>query len=202
MASMSPPDSELLARHFLYVVGLLHMALTTRVNVVARPGRVGALGSFAVNADRIGDADAGRADRRRQCRSARPRAWMADRARVCGLVLQADASQRGLRLRPRRQNSGWPYVDPNPLGTLRQSHTAVYRLLPRLVRRPGAKDPDHEYTANTAVDPHHRGRRYAPAGLIEYLDAGGPVVPVAPARQHQRHEARTRAGQQARARGV
>jgi hypothetical protein len=28
----------------------------------------------------------------------------------------------------------------------------------------------------------HSGRRYAPAGLIEYLDAGGPVVPVAPAR--------------------
>jgi hypothetical protein len=33
-----------------------------------------------------------------------------------------------------------------------------------------------------AVDRHHRGRRYAPAGLIEYVDAGGPVVPVAPAR--------------------
>jgi hypothetical protein len=28
----------------------------------------------------------------------------------------------------------------------------------------------------------HSGRRYAPAGLIGYLDAGGPVVPVAPAR--------------------
>ena len=28
----------------------------------------------------------------------------------------------------------------------------------------------------------HSGRRYAPAGLIEYLDAGGPVIPVAPAR--------------------
>ena len=32
------------------------------------------------------------------------------------------------------------------------------------------------------VKPWHSGRRYAPAGLIEYLDAGGPVVPVAPAR--------------------
>jgi hypothetical protein len=28
----------------------------------------------------------------------------------------------------------------------------------------------------------HSGRRYAPAGLIEYLNAGGPVVAVAPAR--------------------
>jgi hypothetical protein len=72
---------------------------------------------------------------------------------------------------PRRHKTGWPYVDPNPLGTLRQSRTAFYRLLPRLIRRPGAKDPDHEYVADTAVDRHHRDRRYAPAGLIEYLDA-------------------------------
>ena len=73
---------------------------------------------------------------------------------------------------PRRHKTGWPYVDPNPLGTLRQSRTAFYRLLPRLIRRPGAKDPDHEYVADTAVDRHHRDRRYAPAGLTEYLDAG------------------------------
>ena len=55
---------------------------------------------------------------------------------------------------------------------LRQSRTAFYRLLPRLIRRPGAKDPDHEYVADNAVDRHRRDRRYAPAGLIEYLDAG------------------------------
>jgi hypothetical protein len=73
---------------------------------------------------------------------------------------------------PRRHKTGWPYVDPNPLGTLRQSRTAFYRLLPRLIRRPGAKDPDHEYVADTAVDRHHRDRRYAAAGLTEYLDAG------------------------------
>ena len=107
---------------------------------------------------------------------------------------------------PRRHKTGWPYVDPNPLGTLRQSRTAFYRLLPRLIRRPGAKDPDHEYVADTAVDRHHRDRRYAAAGLIEYLDARGPVIPVAPARhgyyQRHRREARTRPGQQARARAV
>jgi hypothetical protein len=107
---------------------------------------------------------------------------------------------------PRRHKTGWPYVDPNPLGTLRQSRTAFYRLLPRLIRRPGAKDPDHEYVADTAVDRHHRDRRYAPAGLIEYLDAG---VRCSPLRRpgtgyYQRHrrEARTRPGQQARARAV
>jgi hypothetical protein len=83
---------------------------------------------------------------------------------------------------PRRHKTEWPYVDPNPLGAPRQSRTTVYRLLPRLIRRPGAKDPDHEYVADIAVDRHHRDRRYASAGLIEYLDAGGPVVPVAPAR--------------------
>jgi hypothetical protein len=91
--------------------------------------------------------------------------------------------------------------------TPRQSGTTVYRLLTRLIRRPGAKDPDHEYVTNTAVDRHHRGRRYAPAGLIEYLDTGGPVVPVALARHRAtpappRAEARIRPGQQARARGV
>ena len=115
--------------------------------------------------------------------------WM--RARCCGWPtgrVSADSSskrmpsQRRLRMPPRRHKTGWPDVDPNPLGTLRQSRTAFYRLLPRLIRRPGAKDPDHEYVADTAVDRHHRDRRYAPAGLIEYLDAGGPVIPVAPAR--------------------
>lgn len=33
-------------------------------------------------------------------------------------------SQRRLRMPPRRHKTGWPYVDPNPLGTLRQSCTA------------------------------------------------------------------------------
>ena len=112
-------------------------------------------------------------------------------ALVCGwptVRVSADSSskrmpsQRRLRMPPRRHKTEWPYVDPNPLGAPRQSRTAVYRLLARLVRRSGAKNPDHEYVADTAVDRHHRGRRYAPAGLIEYLDAGRPVVPVAPAR--------------------
>ena len=61
------------------------MALTTGVNVGARPGRVGALGSFAIDAGRFGDAV-------------------------------------------------------------------------RVVLAP--------------IDRHHRGWRYAPAGLIEYLDFG------------------------------
>jgi hypothetical protein len=85
-----------------------------------------------------------------------------------------------------------------------QSRTTVYRLLPRLIRRPGAKDPDHEYVADIAVDRHHHDRRYAPAGLIEYLDAGGPgragPAPGTTSATAARRE-RDR-GQQARARAV
>ena len=97
---------------------------------------------------------------------------MADRARECGLVLHADAFPASPENATQAPKTEWPYVDPNPLGAPRQSRTAVYRLLARLIRRPGAKDPDHEYVANTAVNRHHRARRYAPAGLIEYLDFG------------------------------
>ena len=60
-------------------------------------------------------------------------------------------SQRRLRMPPRRHKTEWPYVDPNPLGAPRQSRTTVYRLLARLIQRPDAKDPDHEYVADTAV---------------------------------------------------
>ena len=103
------------------------------------------------------------------------------------------------------------FVAPSPelvfFSTPRQSRTTVYGLLAGLIRRPGTKDPHHVYVANTAVDRHQRGRRYAPAGLIEYLDVGGPVVRVALARHRAtpappRAEARIRPGQQARARGV
>jgi hypothetical protein len=178
----------------LYVVEPWHMALTTGVNVAARPGRVGALGSFAVDAGRFGDAGAGRADRRgRRRNGALVCGWPTGRVSAASSSKRMP-SQRRLRMPPRRHKTEWPYVDPNPLGAPRRSRTAVYRLLARLIRRSGAKNPDHEYVADTAVDRHHRGRRYAPAGLIEYLDAGRPVVPVAPARhrQHQRHRRRRR----------
>jgi hypothetical protein len=103
--------------------------------------------------------------------------WMAERARECGLVLQADAFPASPANATQAPQDRMALLHPNPPGTLRQSGTAFYRLLPRLIRRPGAKDPDHEYVADNAVDRHHRGRRYAPTGLIEYLDAGGPVIP-------------------------
>ena len=170
----------------LYVVKLWHMALTTGVDVAARPGRVGALGSFAVDAGRFGDTGAGRADRRGQRGNGRPRVWMADRARERGLVLQPDA------FRPAPENATQAPQDRMAQRRSQPAWSAAPiphdRLPPACATDPaaGAKDPDHEYVANTAVDRHHRGRRYAPAALIEHLDAGGPVVP----------------GQQARARAV
>ena len=42
----------------------------------------------------------------------------------------------------------------------------VVVLADRRGRRPNG------HVADAAVDRHHRDRRYAPAGLIEYLDAG------------------------------
>jgi hypothetical protein len=183
----------------LYVVELWHMALTTGMNVAARPGRVGALGWFAVDASRFGDAGAGRVERRGQRRNGPPRVWMADRTRQCGLLLQADAFPASPenaaqapqdRMALRRSQPAWSAA-PIP-------HD---RLPPACATDPaaGAKDPDHDYVANTAVDRHHCGRRYVRAGLIEYLDAG---VRQSRSRrpgtgQHQRHrrEARTRPGQ-------
>jgi hypothetical protein len=91
LAIVRTPNCSLGIFYTSWDYGLWHMALTTGVNVAARPGRVGALGSFAVDAGRFGDAGAGRADRCGRRRIGRPRVWMADRARECGLVLQADA---------------------------------------------------------------------------------------------------------------
>jgi preprotein translocase subunit Sec61beta len=62
--------------------------------------------------------------------------------------------------------------------------------------------PDHGYVADIAVNRHHRARRYASAGLIEYLDAGGPVVPIAPARHRATPALPQRGREQARARAV
>jgi hypothetical protein len=65
---------------------------------------------------------------------------------VCGWPtgrMSADSSSKRMPsqphppMPPRRHKTGWPYVDPNPLGTLRQSRMALHRLLPRLTRRPG-----------------------------------------------------------------
>ena len=50
--------------------------------------------------------------------------WMADRARECGLVLQADAFPASPENATQAPQDRMAYVDPNPLGTLRQSRMA------------------------------------------------------------------------------
>lgn len=160
------------------------MALTTGVDVAAGPGRVGALGWFVMDAARFGDAGAGRAGRCGRRRNRRDRVLMVDRAHECGLVLQADAfpaspenatraAQDRMALRrsqPTGNAASIPHGPPPPASATDPA-----------ARRPGAKH-QQEYVA----DRHHRDRRHAAAGLIEYLDAGGPVVPVAPARYWSR----------------
>src|SRR5215213_3336306 len=193
------------ARNFVLRRATMAYGGTTGVNVAARPGRVGALGSFAVDAGRFGDAGTGRADRRGRRRNGPPRVWMSDRARECGLVLQADAFPASPenatqapqdRMALRRSQPAWSAA-PIP-------HD---RLPPASATDPAARRerPRPRVRRQHRRRPAHRGGRYAPAGLSEYLDAGGPVIPVAPARHRATPApppARTRPCQQARARAV
>ena len=113
-------------------------------------------------------------------------------------VVDAMPSQRRLRMPLRRHDTGWPDGDPNPLGTLRQFRTAVFRLLPRLIRRPGATDPYDEYVANAAFTGMATGGTHPPGR--EDRDAGGPVARPARSEANTRAtaaEARTRAGRHA-----
>jgi len=55
---------------------------------------------------------------------------------------------RRLRMPPRRHKTGWPYVDPNPLGTLRQSRTAWGLQL-----TPGPVMADGRYGGRPGSDP-------------------------------------------------
>jgi hypothetical protein len=73
------------------------------------------------------------------------------RARECGLALQADAFPASPENATQAPQDRMSPVDPNPLGTLRQSRTAFYPLLPRLIRRPGARAPDHESAPSRAA---------------------------------------------------
>jgi hypothetical protein len=159
------------------------MALTTGVDVARGPGRVGALGSIAIDAGRLGDAGAGHSGRRGPRRNGRLRVGLADWARECGLVLQADAFPASPENAPQGPHDRMALRRSQPAG---DAAPIPRGLLPSAsatgpaARREG---PDHEYIADTAVDRHHRDRRYAFAGLIQFLHAGGPAVPVAPARR-------------------
>ena len=98
--------------------------------------------------------------------------WMTDRAREFGLVLQAGAFPASPENATQAPQDRMALRRSQPAGNAAPIPHGL--LPPASATDPAArrKDPDHEYVAGTAVDRHHRDRRYAPAGLIEYLDAG------------------------------
>lgn len=198
------PDSWCRAKCIsLYVVGLWSMALTTGVDVAAEPGRVGALGSFAIDAGRFGDACAGRAGRCGRRRNRRDRVWTADRAHECGLVLQAgafpaspqnatQAAQDRMALRrsqPTRNAASIPHGPPPPASA---TDPAARReeSRPGVRRRPTSSRPA---VRSRRVDRISRCRR-----------SGGPrrTVPALVKTSATAAQAQTRPGQQARTRAV
>ena len=88
--------------------------------------------------------------------------WMTSRAQACGLEFKF----------------GLPSFDPDlALGPLHDSRTGLYRLLAPSPRSLGAKDPEHEYAAATAVERHNK-RPYAPHNLTAYLDGTHQELPI------------------------
>jgi uncharacterized protein (DUF2235 family) len=88
--------------------------------------------------------------------------WMTSRAHACGLEFKHALAPLGADL---------------AMGPLHDSRTGLYRLLPPSPRRLGAKDPEHEYAAATAVERRKKGP-YAPQNLTEYLDGTHQELPI------------------------
>lgn len=97
-------------------------------------------------------------------------AWLARRARTCGLTLDFAAAN--------------PPVEPRLDGPLHDSMTFYYRILGELVRPiPRTRvDPDgreivtRESVFTSAVDRRDALPGYRPANMASFLDAGGPVT--------------------------
>jgi uncharacterized protein (DUF2235 family) len=92
--------------------------------------------------------------------------WIADRAHSCGLTFRPNAFPSEA---PVGASNDVVVVEPDAMGKLHESRTALYRLLPPLHRRIGQKDPAHEYAASTAVQRQEKDSRYTPPGLVAYL---------------------------------
>lgn len=92
--------------------------------------------------------------------------WIADRAAEYGLALREGAFTRA---------GGWgapgsslPAVDPEPLGPMHESRTALYRLAKPFARIIGGTDAAHEWAASTALE-RREAMYYASPGLVAYL---------------------------------
>lgn len=102
--------------------------------------------------------------------------WMVARASECGLGFASDhfLSPSGAVDGERRALG--EVTAPDALGRINESRRGFYRLLP--AHRRAIAEPDNSAVASSAVRRHEKIANYAPAGLDEYLDAGGLVAAV------------------------
>lgn len=102
--------------------------------------------------------------------------WMVGRAESCGLTFRPDAFPAAEP--PGRHEEILP-VRPDPMGTLHESRTGGYLLLPPLHRPIGEKDPVHEQVAAAVLERRDADPAYRPPGLEAYL-AAHPQAQAAP----------------------
>lgn len=89
--------------------------------------------------------------------------WISVRAQGCGLALVS------------------PPTPPDPgcvTGLLHDSRTAFYKLIKPYDRPIGAKDPEHEFAASTAIERRKQVPAYAPPELVKYLDGSHQETPI------------------------
>ena len=131
--------------------------------------------------------------------------WMADRARERDSSSKRMPSQRRLRMPPRRHKTGWPYVDPNPLGTLRQSRTAWgLQLTPGPVMAGGRYGgrPGSDPAGNPPLSRCIRSPIRCSVWMRRKLAASSGEHPERRERLRNTKSLATRPGQQARTRAV
>ncbi|RBY97783.1 DUF2235 domain-containing protein [Blastococcus sp. TF02-8] len=104
--------------------------------------------------------------------------WMVERAKECGLTFLPDAFSS--LPEGRRPTDNRPHPLPCADGPLRDSRTALYKLLPRHHRRIGSTHERTETVASTAVLRHRQIPTYRPPGLESYLERRGPLTDLEP----------------------
>ena len=107
--------------------------------------------------------------------------WMVDQARSCGLEFDAKALSAAGPSEMRPDESIDFRVQPDPMGDLHPSRTALYRLAKPLHRPIGQSTDDegeldgNEFVAVTAQERYAKDPDYRPPKLQQYLDDQGQV---------------------------